>query len=296
MEILILSGGGAKGSFQAGVLYQLFDNFKFKEMKGTSVGGINAVILAQCYLDGKPDLLKKMWNEIIQDSKDVYKTNYFRSLFLRQPYSFAPLEEIIDKYIDIKSIQKMPLEISLTTTDLITGNSVYINSKTSTAEEFKRGIIASSTMPPAFPPVEIKDYYLVDGGLRENVPMRNILSKNRKEGILVIVTSPVTIKAVGRKKDLNLISVGTRAIEIMMNEITTNDINGVISTKETQIKDKKKEIANIDIIAPYSNLFDSALDFDKDTMRKSFNDGISRAKTYMKDVWGQKDKFYIKDI
>jgi len=293
METLILSGGGSKGSFQAGVLYQLFDIFKFKEIKGTSVGALNSVILAQCYLDNSAELLKKIWTEIIKKNDDVYNVNYLKSIILNQPYSFSPLEKIIDKYINIDSILKMPIEISMTSTDLITGNSVYITNKNSSKDVFKKGIIASATIPPAFPPVETGNYMLVDGGLRENVPLKDIIK--RKENILVIINSPIKMDIVENKNNLNLISVGTRAIDIMMNEITTNDINSIISIKEDQIKNKEKEKINIDIIAPYENVMESSLDFNNNLLNKNFNNGRLRATKYIQDVWGKEDKFYIKD-
>jgi predicted acylesterase/phospholipase RssA len=54
MKSLVLGGGGAFGSFEAGVLYTIFDKIEFDKIYGTSVGGLNAVLMAQAYLNGNP--------------------------------------------------------------------------------------------------------------------------------------------------------------------------------------------------------------------------------------------------
>ena len=45
---LVLEGGGAKGAFQCGAIKALYDNgYTFDGVAGTSIGAINAAILAQ---------------------------------------------------------------------------------------------------------------------------------------------------------------------------------------------------------------------------------------------------------
>src|SRR4051794_13890555 len=54
---LVLSGGGLKGAFQAGVTYHLIvhRSCDFSEIAGVSVGSLNAVILAQAQRDDNPE-------------------------------------------------------------------------------------------------------------------------------------------------------------------------------------------------------------------------------------------------
>ena len=49
MRALVLSGGGAKGAYEAGVVVTLIDEFKenFDIICGTSIGAINASLVAQ---------------------------------------------------------------------------------------------------------------------------------------------------------------------------------------------------------------------------------------------------------
>jgi len=45
---LVLSGGGSKGAFQAGAIkYLLEKGVKFNVIAGTSVGGLNGLIVSQ---------------------------------------------------------------------------------------------------------------------------------------------------------------------------------------------------------------------------------------------------------
>lgn len=59
---LVLEGGGAKGAFQCGAIKALYDNgYTFDGVAGTSIGAINAAILAQ---DGNYQTLYDMWMNV----------------------------------------------------------------------------------------------------------------------------------------------------------------------------------------------------------------------------------------
>lgn len=56
-QALILSGGGAKGAFEAGAAYHLIvhRHCDFKEMSGVSVGALNGSFLAQAPASSDPE-------------------------------------------------------------------------------------------------------------------------------------------------------------------------------------------------------------------------------------------------
>ena len=60
IRALVLSGGGARGAYEAGVITSLCQNGAFDIICGTSIGAINAALTAQ----GEIDALGRLWHSI----------------------------------------------------------------------------------------------------------------------------------------------------------------------------------------------------------------------------------------
>jgi NTE family protein len=60
MHALVLGGGGSRGAFSAGVAAALCERERFDLICGTSIGAINAALVAQ----GEADTLRQTWHEI----------------------------------------------------------------------------------------------------------------------------------------------------------------------------------------------------------------------------------------
>lgn len=123
---LILSGGGARGAYQVGVLKGLAEILESKKMKtnpfqilsGVSAGAINTAKLASCPDDFSTSVEKLiyLWSQLKSDQ--VYKTNLFSlDLFSiakifkdRSSLSFnalldtTPLKKLLEEHIDFKQI------------------------------------------------------------------------------------------------------------------------------------------------------------------------------------------------
>src|SRR5215831_16563635 len=75
---LVLSGGGARGAFQVGVLERLLQDPDFAPgpvaISGTSAGGINAALLAA----GKsPAAMRQFWRDVASDPPVVVNAGLF---------------------------------------------------------------------------------------------------------------------------------------------------------------------------------------------------------------------------
>jgi len=79
---LVLSGGGARGSFQVGVYERLLRDPRFADgpavMSGTSAGSLNAAMIACGFT---PTQMMDFWNEIADDPPVVANTRFFGSLW-----------------------------------------------------------------------------------------------------------------------------------------------------------------------------------------------------------------------
>ena len=56
----MLSGGGARGAYEAGVITALCEREEFEIISGTSIGAINAALTAQC----ATDRLRALWRSV----------------------------------------------------------------------------------------------------------------------------------------------------------------------------------------------------------------------------------------
>lgn len=206
---LILSGGGARGAYQVGVLKGLAEILKqsqvknpFQILSGVSAGAINCAHLASHIeqFDVATEKLVYLWSQI--SSEQVFKTDFlslnkfslglFGEKKLNSLLDTAPLKVLIDKNCDFSKIQKN-LDQKLIESVIITANNYDLNSAFSfiqraTSSQNEKAIwnesrrhaelteinsshiMASSAIPMLFPPIQIKSHFFGDGCVRNNTP------------------------------------------------------------------------------------------------------------------------------
>ena len=108
---LVLSGGGAKGSYQVGVYKALKKlGIKINIICGTSIGSINGAL----FCEGKYNLAKKMWCDVSTydlfgfDVKDKSIDNYksiFKFLFKNKGLSFDNASNYLNKLINERMVR-----------------------------------------------------------------------------------------------------------------------------------------------------------------------------------------------
>jgi NTE family protein len=202
---LILSGGGARGAYQVGVLKGLAEILKdakiknpFQILSGVSAGAINCGQLASDIeqFDVAIEKLVYLWSNI--SSEQVFKTDFlslnkfslglFGEKKLNALLDTSPLRTLIEKHCDFSRIQKN-LDAGIIDSVIITANNYDKNSAVSFVQsrtekvawsESRRHaeitvinashIMASSAIPMLFPPVLVNASYFGDGCVRNNTP------------------------------------------------------------------------------------------------------------------------------
>ena len=187
---LVLSGGGVKGAYQAG----FYDELRKAELpisiiSGVSDGALNAAYIA-C---GQGEALPVLWKLMSNDR--VYRKHFggvFGSyLFGRESiYNPVPLRELIDKEIDFDRLRTSPLVLRVSCCDLLTGQTVLfhnhgINTKV---------LMGTSAIPGLFPPVPYCDSLLIDGGVKNNMPIGAAIDAGA-DAVICINTVPQQSKA-----------------------------------------------------------------------------------------------------
>lgn len=186
---LVLSGGGARGAFQVGVMKYLSEiNWKPDLICGTSVGAINAV----AYGTGMSnDQLTNLWRTYHR--KKMYRVTLpiiIRSLRSRKRFSplsdTRPLKGLLMEHLKIEDLRKSTTDILITALNMITGQIKFFNQHAIEIDH----LMAASAIPMLFPWHYIDNEPYWDAGLMVNTPITPALEKGAEE-IIVVLLSPV---------------------------------------------------------------------------------------------------------
>jgi len=204
---LVLQGGGALGSYQAGVYEAIASSHYSPDwVAGISIGAINAALIAGNVPEHRVARLREFW-EIVTAPSSMWPTDledpwlalqkksggqaalmfgqpgFFapQSLFdwlgMTQPISYYRTEELkatLERLVDFDLINHSDgIRLSVGAVNVRTARFAYFDS----AEMPIRAehIMASGALPPGFPPVEIDGEFYWDGGLVSNTPLQYVL-------------------------------------------------------------------------------------------------------------------------
>lgn len=82
--------------------------------------------------------------------------------------------------------------------------------------------VASASIPIAFPPAVVNGFTLVDGGVRENIPLRAAIDLNPDEIVVLHLNPPLTKMTQFRKE--GLAGIAARVSEVMFDELEYGDV------------------------------------------------------------------------
>jgi NTE family protein len=90
------------------------------------------------------------------------------------------IAKLIDDHLPYRNLQDAVLPVHIVTTDIVSGDSVVL-SEGSAAQ----AIIASTAIPGAFAPVPYNGFYLADGAISSNTPVRVAVAKGARRLIIL---------------------------------------------------------------------------------------------------------------
>lgn len=239
---LCLSGGGIKGAAHIGALRALEEeNIRFGSVAGTSSGSIIATLYASGYSsDEMYKLFKKYANSIKAiDWRKIFKMIYgaaFEKKFnIDGINSGEIIEEVMNKACNFKkfyNINDFKKELLIPAIDSDSGKVYVFNSCKidNENEEEKyisnipigRAVRASCSYPLVFSPCPYKEKLLLDGGIKENVPWKEL----RKIGCNKILS--IKFKNRNKKKCCNnVIDIAERSFELLCEELDRHELKRV---------------------------------------------------------------------
>jgi len=223
-RVLVLQGGGALGSYQAGAFQALSrGGFEPEWIAGISIGAVNAAIIAGNDPDKRVDRLKEFWEMVSAPVpwNPLLKGDRSRSVFnetsaaiiatfgvpgfftprippaplwpsgsseAQSYYDTAPLRKTLERLVDFDRINDLGCRLSVGAVGVTSGNFRYFDNV-----DFKRQgkiigpehIMASGALPPGFPAIVIDGEHYWDGGIASNTPLDYVLDAQTDRDLLI---------------------------------------------------------------------------------------------------------------
>lgn len=245
--VLVLQGGGALGAYQLGVYEALHDaGIEPDWVIGTSIGAINAALIAGNPPAQRLERLREFWRRVQQPWPAARALAAFGwanlmpnaatvmggipGFFEPNPmawlgahaavgvdraayYSTAPLRNTLDELVDFAQIGRGGMRLTVGAVHALSGTMRYFDSRDEPLGV--QHVMASGALPPAFPAVCIDGQPYWDGGIYSNTPIEAVLDDNPRRDSLIFAVNvwhqtgpePVSIHQVmGRQKDIQFAS------------------------------------------------------------------------------------------
>lgn len=218
---LVLSGGGAKGFAHIGALKVIRDaGIEVDYISGTSMGSIIGGLYAIGY---SPEFIEQLvrsqnWNNLLLDKIDRRNLSIDQKEFNEQQFISFPvtkqsvslpfgikygqnisalLSHLVSPVFQYESFKDYQTPFLCIGTDIANGESVVLDHG-NLAEAMR----ASMAIPTVFTPITIDDRLLVDGGLVNNFPVKELIDR----GCDIIIGVDVQSHMDYSKQDLNSIT------------------------------------------------------------------------------------------
>jgi NTE family protein len=215
--VLVLQGGGALGSYQAGVYEALHEaDIEPDWIIGTSIGAINASLIAGNPPKQRLERLREFWKRMEQ--KPLFTVpgawsgfhdalGYWTTLMRGIPGFFAPnpsahlgldypigaervgyystdaLEQTLLQLVDFSLVNQCRPRLTVGAAHVRTSEMRYFDSRNHNIDV--RHVMASGALPPAFPPVRIDGELYWDGGILSNTPTEAVFDDNPRKNSLI---------------------------------------------------------------------------------------------------------------
>ena len=247
---LVLGGGGARGAAHIGVL-EVLEKHRVPVdcVAGTSMGALVAGAWAAGVSPAQMriEMSKANWHDMFQDNPEFSELSYRNR---RQSQRFLPASEtgfnhgeieyppgvvlgqkiklffnsLVHANLGEPEMQQLPLPVSLVATDIGTGERVVFRDGSLTM-----AMRASMSVPGLLAPLAYRDRKLVDGGLVDNVPIREVRERCGAEVVIAVNVGSPLLKP---EEVGSLLSVSAQMVNILTEQ---NVAQSLATLKPTDI-------------------------------------------------------------
>ena len=287
--VLVLQGGGALGAYQVGVYEALREaGIEPDWVIGTSIGAINAALIAGNAPEQRLERLHAFWDRVEQQaplggalgwigmgSLFANMSTVARGIpafFTPNPatlcgtqakvgveaasyYSTAPLRETLNALVDFDHLPASGTRLTVGAVNARSGEMRYFDSRDE--KLVADHVMASGALPPAFPAVRIDGEPYWDGGIYSNTPIEAVLDDSPRRNSLIFAVNvwhqagpePESIlQVMSRQKDIQFAS---RADSHITRQKQIHRLRHVIRELHAQIPGKAHDSAVVKELASW---------------------------------------------
>src|SRR5688500_14498178 len=270
--VLVLQGGGALGAYQVGVFEALHEaGIEPDWVIGTSIGAINAALIAGNTPQDRLPRLRELWSRFAQPAQ-FQALQYLSAMVGGIPgffsprlpawggwqanvgldaasyYSTAPLRQTLASLVDFAVLNEAHPRLTVGAVNVKSGELRYFDSRDGALglEE----VMASGALPPGFPAIRVDGEAFWDGGLYSNTPLEAVLDDNpRRDSVIFSVNvwqatghEPESLwQAMAREKDIRY---ATRDDSHIGRQKQIHRLRHVIRELEKKLPDRKSTRLN----------------------------------------------------
>ena len=244
---LALQGGGAHGAFTWGVLDRLLEEpwLSIEGISATSSGAMNALALAQGWLDGERDgarqTLESLWESIAQETSALRWafagptgstaetmllgiTRHFTPKEIN-PLDFNPVREIAAKLFDFERLREAKQQLFLAATRVRDGRLAMFDREHLSLN----ALLASVCLPQLFAPVEIDGEMYWDGGYAGNPALEPLIYQCRCPDLLSVLVQPLE----HTKPPATMREINERIVELGFSTTFTREVDTLLKAKDS---------------------------------------------------------------
>jgi len=289
--VLVLQGGGALGAYQVGVYQALHEaGVEPDWVIGTSIGAINAALIAGARRGERIDKLDEFWRRVehgrmfgaplpawasaaMRNAAALtagipafFRPNPLAFLSPHAPlgpedagyYSVAPLRETLSELVDLDELNGGATRITVGASNVRTSEMRYFDSR-----DMPLGldhVLASGALPPAFPAVRIDGDLYWDGGILSNTPVEVVFDDApRRSGLVFAVhiwnphgPEPETIwEVMNRQKD---VQYSSRAVAQINRQRQLHRLRHIVAELAAMLPEERRRDNRVAEMASYGCL------------------------------------------
>ena len=289
--VLVLQGGGALGAYQVGVYAALHEaGIAPQWVIGTSIGAINAALIAGSKPDERVEKLCEFWSRVQNDHLIPQGLPFWLasaarnwravtagvpSFFSPNPmaflsphnrlgpeaagyYSVDPLRRTLEELVDFGQLNDGATRITVGASCVRTAEMRYFDSRDMPlgAEH----ILASGALPPGFPPVRIDGELYWDGGILSNTPVEVVFDDSPRRNSMVFAVhiwnphgpEPETIwEVMNRQKD---VQYSSRAVAHIKRQRQLHQLRHIVAELSKMLPEEKMRENRVAEMASYGCL------------------------------------------
>ena len=282
--VLVMQGGGSLGAYECGVFKSLAKHgIKFDIVAGTSIGAVNAGIIAGSKTGHPEKDLEDFWMEVAETKTPSTMSDNLRAImsssfgaFYGNPKVFSPvwfmgwnldansgsvyfpyklpyfydltvLKNTLQKYIDPRKLNSKSIpRLIVTCTDIKQGEAVIFDSMTANIDA--EHLVACASYPfYGIGWTEKDGKYLWDGSLLSNTPLREVIDSSPMLDKKVYIVN--LFPHIQEKLPENFADVWHRARDIMHTDKTDHNVkmSKAISNYLLLLKEMYDIISNVEL-------------------------------------------------